>query len=66
VIVADVVAEWAARHQQPYTLRLTGSAGGTWSAGAGEPQITLDAIDFCRMASGREHGAGLLAVEVPF
>jgi uncharacterized protein (TIGR03083 family) len=66
VIVADVVAEWAARHQQPYTLRLTGPAGGTWSAGAGEPQITLDAIDFCRMASGRVHGDGLLAVEVPF
>jgi uncharacterized protein (TIGR03083 family) len=66
VIVADVVAEWAARHQQPYTLHLTGPAGGTWSAGDGEPQITLDAIDFCRMASGREHGDGLLAVEVPF
>jgi hypothetical protein len=29
VIVADVVAEWAARHDQPYNLELTGPAGGT-------------------------------------
>src|SRR5262245_9548695 len=28
VLVADVVAEWAARHGQPYTLQLTGPAGG--------------------------------------
>ena len=29
VIVADVVAEWARRHQQPFTLELTGAAGGS-------------------------------------
>jgi uncharacterized protein (TIGR03083 family) len=66
VIVADVVAEWAGRHQQPYTLHLTGPAGGTWSAGSGGTQLEFDAVEFCRTLSGREHGAGLLSVEVPF
>jgi uncharacterized protein (TIGR03083 family) len=32
VLVADVVAEWAARHGRPYRLRLTGPAGGSWSS----------------------------------
>ncbi len=32
-IVADVVAEWARRHGQPFTLHLTGPAGGTFTGG---------------------------------
>ena len=35
VIVADVVAEWARRHGQPYQLKLTGPAGGSWTSGTG-------------------------------
>ena len=66
VIVADVVAEWAARHGQPYSLRLTGPAGGTWSLGAGGDVIELDTIEFCRILSGRAAGDGLLNVAVPF
>lgn len=66
VLVADVVAEWSARHGQPYTLRLTGPAGGTWSSGVDGPQVELDAVEFCRVLSGRETGTGLLATEVPF
>ena len=65
-IVADVVAEWARVHGQPYRLTLTGPAGGTWSAGADGEEITLDAIEFCRILSGRAPGEGLLAHEVPF
>ncbi len=65
-IVADIVAEWAERHQQPYTLHLTGPAGGTWSSGTGASNLELDAIEFCRTVSGRQHGDGLLAVAVPF
>jgi uncharacterized protein (TIGR03083 family) len=65
-IVADVVAEWAERHQRPYTLRLTGPAGGHWSSGTGGPDLELDALDFCRTLSGRRPGDGLLAVAVPF
>lgn len=66
VLVADVVAEWAQRHGRPYRLRLTGPAGGTWSAGTGGEELELDAVAFCRVLSGRGEGAGLLAEQVPF
>jgi len=66
VIVADVVAEWAGRHGQPYTLHLTGPAGGAWAGGEGGPLIETDAVDFCRVLSGRGHASGLLATQVPF
>jgi len=66
VIVADVVAEWAQRHDAAYRLTLTGSAGGTWSRGHGGDAIEMEAVDFCRVISGRGAGDGLLAVEVPF
>ena len=73
-IVADVVVEWARRHGQPFTLHLEGPAGGTFtSAGSGTASasadgevITIDAIEFCRILSGRATGAGLLTQEVPF
>jgi uncharacterized protein (TIGR03083 family) len=66
VIVADVVAEWAARHGQPFRLTLTGPAGGTWSSGSNGEEITMDAIEFCRVLSGRATGTGLLETGVPF
>ena len=66
VLVADIVTEWAARHGQPYTLHLTGPAGGTWSSPSGGPELELDAVDFCRTLSGREQGTGLLAEATPF
>jgi uncharacterized protein (TIGR03083 family) len=66
VLVADVVAEWAARHGQPCQLELTGPAGGTWSFGEGGDRLELDAVSFCRALSGRGSADGLLAVEVPF
>jgi uncharacterized protein (TIGR03083 family) len=65
-IVADVVAEWAERHGQPFRLTLTGPAGGRWSNGSGGAQFELDAVDFCRTVSGRRTGEGLLTVSVPF
>jgi uncharacterized protein (TIGR03083 family) len=64
-IVADVVAEWARGHGQPYRLTLSGPAGGSWSNGDGEAHA-LDAVEFCRIVSGRAPGSGLLAHEVPF
>ncbi len=66
VLVADVVAEWLARHGRPCTIRLTGPAGGEWSQGVDGERIELDAVEFCRIISGRHKAAGLLAVEVPF
>lgn len=66
LLVADVVAEWAARHGQPYQLQLSGPAGGDWSNGSGGAKITMDAVEFCRVISGRAPGDGLLTTEVPF
>jgi uncharacterized protein (TIGR03083 family) len=69
VIVADVVADWSGRHDKPYRLELTGPAGGSWSRGVGGEQLELDAVEFCRLLSGRGEPSartGLLGVEVPF
>jgi uncharacterized protein (TIGR03083 family) len=66
VLVADVVAEWAARHGAPYRLTLTGPAGGSWSRGDGGEELELGAVEFCRLLSGRGSGDGLLGVPVPF
>ena len=65
-IVADVVSDWARRHGQPFTLVLTGPAGGAYFSGDGGQRHELDAIQFCRLLSGRGTGAGLLANSIPF
>lgn len=65
-IVADVVAEWARRHGQPFELELTGDAGGLFRAGSGGEQITLDAVGFCSLLAGRGEATGLLRTIVPF
>lgn len=62
VLVDDVVREWAQRHGRPFTLHLTGPAGGTW--GEGGPVLEFDAVEFCRALSGR--GTAPLDTEVPF
>lgn len=64
-IVADVVAEWADTHGQPFTLELTGPGGGTFSR-AGGPQLTIDTVEFCRTVSGRCPADGLLLTPVLF
>ncbi len=66
VLVADVAAEWAQRHAQACALTLTGPAGGSWVWGTGGPTLELDAVEFCRILSGRGQGSGLLGVPVPF
>jgi uncharacterized protein (TIGR03083 family) len=63
-IIADIVAEWSRRHGQPYTLVLTGPAGGAFHTGAGEPQ-TVDAAEFARILSGRSDGPGILRHKLP-
>jgi hypothetical protein len=68
-IVADVVAEWARAHGEPFELVLDGPAGGRFvhvPGGQGVPELHLDAVDFCRILAGRASGTGLLAQEVPF
>ena len=66
VIVDDVVREWAQRHGAPYTLHLTGPAGGHWHRDQGGEVISMDALDFCRVLSGRAPGTGLLSRQLPF
>lgn len=65
-IVADVVAEWARRHGQPFTLELTGPAGGIFTAGGGDERTVLDAVEFCSLLAGRGTPTGLFATIVPF
>lgn len=65
-IIADVVAEWTRRHGRPFTLTLTGPAGDEYVCGENGEHITIDAVEFCRVLSGRATGAGLLTQEVPF
>jgi uncharacterized protein (TIGR03083 family) len=66
VLVADVVAEWARRHNRPFTLIVTGTAGGSWQSGTGGEHTELDATQFCWTVAGRAHATGLLATSVPF
>ncbi len=70
LLVADVVEEWAERHGRSYRLHLTGDAGGSFSHGEGGPALRLDAVDFCRVLSGRTADRpvmhDLLDVAVPF
>ncbi|MEV1296183.1 hypothetical protein [Pseudonocardia sp. NPDC049635] len=66
-IVADVVAEWARRHGQPFSLTLTGPAGNEFVTDTGHgPHLNLDAVEFGRTLSGRTPATGLLAQQVPF
>ena len=69
VLVADVVSEWAERHGNAFTLRLTGPAGGTWNVGSNGPELDLDAVEFCRVLSRRPGAVPLdmlMSTEVPF
>lgn len=52
-IVSDVVADWCTRHASPVELVLTGPAGGHFVQGSAGPVLELDALDFCRVLSGR-------------
>lgn len=65
-VVADVVREWAGRHGEPFRLELTGPAGGRFVAGGGGPELRHDAVEFCRILSGRAPADGLLATRVLF
>lgn len=65
-IVADVVAEWSRRHGEPFDLELQGDAGGHYRHGSGGMEMSLDAVEFCRILAGRGVATGLLATPVPF
>jgi uncharacterized protein (TIGR03083 family) len=64
-LVADIVAEWAELHSQPFDLVLTGPAGGTFTKGAGGEHVEIDALEFIRTLSGRLPGNGVLRHPLP-
>jgi uncharacterized protein (TIGR03083 family) len=65
-IVADVVADWAGKHHDPYDLVLTGPAGGHFAAGLDAETRELDAVEFCRILAGRATADGLPHPSVVF
>lgn len=65
-LIADIVREWAHDHGQPFELTLTGPAGGHFVKGTGGQRLSLDAVQFCRILSGRAAGDGLLDRQLPF
>jgi hypothetical protein len=59
-IVADIIAEWPTTHTNPFTLMLTGPAGGTYrrEPASAADRIEIEAIDCCRIRSGRRTPVG--------
>jgi len=64
-LVADIVAEWARIHGQPFELALDGPAGGTFTQGEAGERVEIDALDFIRTLSGRLPGEGVLSHPLP-
>jgi hypothetical protein len=70
--MADVVAEWAHRHQQPFLLDHTGVTGGRYAAEVAylEPNTVLVLPrrrgSSARPLAGRSPASGLLATIVRF
>ena len=64
-ILADIVAEWAATHHQPFTLVLDGPAGGTYVHGAGGDEVHIGLVDFVRTLTERTTATGILEHTLP-
>jgi uncharacterized protein (TIGR03083 family) len=64
-LVADMVADWASTHDDPFSLGLSGPAGGTYASGSDGPALDIDATGWAWTVSGRARGAGLLVNPLP-
>jgi len=64
-IIQDMVAEWTKLYGLSVTLDLEGPAGGSYVSGNGDDELTIDAVEWIWILSGRGTGAGLLAKELP-
>jgi uncharacterized protein (TIGR03083 family) len=64
-LMEDLVAEWASVHDVPFTLHLTGPAGGSFRNGEGGEVVTIDAVEFLRTLAERAHGDGILSNPLP-
>jgi len=64
-LVADIVAEWASIHCEPFELVLNGPAGGKFSQGVDGERVEIDATEFIRVLAGRRPGTGVLRHTLP-
>ena len=64
-IIADIVAEWAGYFDEPFTLELTGPAGGTFTSGSGGETVQMDTLEFMTILAERAEGTGLLQHTLP-
>ena len=64
-LIEDMVAEWTRLYGLSLTLRLEGPAGGTFTSGDGTDELTIDAVEWIWILSGRGTGTGLLEKELP-
>lgn len=67
-IVEDVLAEWAAAlGNRGFSLTITAPYSARYTAGSGVPELELDAIELCRILSGRAvHPSPLFETRVLF
>jgi uncharacterized protein (TIGR03083 family) len=64
-LLEDMVAEWARVHDISFTLHLEGPAGGTFVNGHGGDELSIDAVEWIWILSGRGAGTGLLERKLP-
>jgi uncharacterized protein (TIGR03083 family) len=64
-LIEDMVAEWTKLYDLSIELTLEGPAGGTYVRGAGAEKLTIDAVEWIWILSGRGTGTGLLEKELP-
>ena len=64
-IIADIVAEWAATHGEPFVLVLDGPAGGTFVHGAGGEEVRIGVAEFVRTLAERTTANGVLRHTLP-
>ncbi len=64
-ILADIVAEWAATHGEPFTLVLDGPAGGSFVQGTGGEEVHISVVDFVRTLAERTTASGVLQHTLP-
>lgn len=64
-LIQDMVAEWAKLYDLSIALHLEGPAGGTYVRGNGDDELTIDAVEWIWILSGRGTGTGLLEKKLP-
>jgi uncharacterized protein (TIGR03083 family) len=64
-LAADIVADWAGTHADPFVLELGGPAGGIYRRGDSNAPVRVDAIEFIRILSGRAPGDGVMDHPLP-